>query len=159
MVMVPIIIIVPSNRSSYSYYLVVFSRFLRFINCAIILTKYYKLGHTDVDRQIKIVMMTMVLLMYVSSGVYGVVEDQSEMFHDNLYFVVVTLFTVGYGDIYPSSFLGEMIVIIIILLTIIIIPQQTNELLRLMNLQSRYRRTTYKSVDVRHIIVTGSVGL
>jgi len=28
-----------------------------------------------------------------------------------------------------------------------------------MNLQSRYRRTTYKSVDVKHILVTGSVGL
>ncbi len=76
----------------------------------------------------------MVLLMYVSSGVYGVLEDVNMMFHDALYFVVVTLFTVGYGDIYPDSSPGKIVVIIIILLTIIIIPQQTNELLRLMNL-------------------------
>ena len=101
MVIVPILCIIPSDRQSTSYYLVVFSRYVRFINCGIILTKYYKLGHTDVDRQIKIVMMTMVLLMYVSSGVYGVLEDVTMMFHDALYFVVVTLFTVGYGDIYP----------------------------------------------------------
>jgi hypothetical protein len=28
-----------------------------------------------------------------------------------------------------------------------------------MNMQSKYRRTTYKSVEIRHIVVTGYVGL
>jgi hypothetical protein len=102
----------------------------------------------------------MVLLMYVASGMYAVAEwEKNHSFHDALYFVVVTLFTVGYGDFQPETNFGRTIVLFIIIFTIILIPQQTNELLRLMNLQSRYRRTSYKSVEVKHILVTGSVGL
>eukprot|EP00347_Sterkiella_histriomuscorum_P022282 403331035 len=147
-----------------SFYFVTFSRYVRSIFFCQILAKYYKLGQTDVDRQINIVLMTMILLMYVSCGLYQQVENTARpndpmKFHDSLYFVVVTLFTVGYGDYYPSTIFGRIIVMFIIIFTIILIPQQTNELLRLMNLQSRYRRTAYKSVEVKHILVTGSLGL
>lgn len=76
-----------------------------------------------------------------------------------VYFVVVTLLTVGYGDIIPNTTWGKLLVIFLVILTIVLVPKQTNELLRLMNLQSRYRRTAYKSVEVRHIMVTGYVGL
>lgn len=65
----------------------------------------------------------------------------------------------GYGDEYPKTDLGKIIVLFIILFTIVLIPKQTNELLRLMNIRSRYRRNDYKAVDVRHILVTGSLGL
>ena len=103
--------------------------------------------------------------MYVSSGIYAVVENQAKLnserldFHDALYFVIVTISTVGYGDTYPHTFLGKFVVVFIVIFTIVLIPKQTNELLRLMSLQSRYRRTAYKSVEVRHILVTGYVGL
>jgi len=43
-------------------------------------------------------------------------------FHDSLYFVVVTLFTVGYGDFYPDTIFGRTIVMFIIVFTIILIP-------------------------------------
>ena len=38
------------------------------------------------------------------------------------YFVVVTLASVGYGDIAPVSFPGRICVIFLILLAIVIIP-------------------------------------
>lgn len=157
---IPVLIQIQPDRESTGFYFLTFSRFVRVINSASILAKYYKLGQTDVDRQINIVLITMILLMYVASGMYAVAEKhQVNSFHDSLYFVVVTLFTVGYGDLQPETNFGRTIVLFIIIFTIILIPQQTNELLRLMNLQSRYRRTSYKSVEVKHILVTGSVGL
>ena len=51
-------------------------------------------------------------------------------FHDALYFVVVTLITVGYGDINPTEELGKVWAICILLICIIIIPPQTTELSR-----------------------------
>lgn len=102
----------------------------------------------------------MMLLMYVASGLYQVAENAKNLnYHECLYFVVVTLFTVGYGDLMPATNFGMFIVLFIIIFTIVLIPYETNELLRLMNLQSKYRRTSYKSVEVKHIVVTGSVGL
>lgn len=73
--------------------------------------------------------------------------------------MIVTLSTVGYGDISPKSIPGKFFVLFIVVITIVIIPKQTSELLRLMNMQSKYRRTTYKSVEVRHIVLTGYVGI
>lgn len=108
--------------------------------------------------------MTMLLMVYISSGMYAIVENMRRdhngdylQFHDSVYFVIVSLATVGYGDEIPKTEFGRVIVLCIILFTIVVIPAQTNELLRLMQIRSRYRRIEYKSVDVRHIVVTGSV--
>ena len=101
------------------------------INAGTILAQYYKLGQTDVDRQINIVLITMVLLMYVAAGLYQVAENAKNLnYHECLYFVVVTLFTVGYGDLMPETNFGMFIVLFIIIFTIVLIPYQTNELLR-----------------------------
>ena len=81
-------------------------------------------------------------------------------FHSSLYFVVVTLSTVGYGDIIPESALGQVMVIFIIAVTIAIIPRQTNELLRFMAMQSVFARQKYKAnTEVPFILVTGEFNL
>ena len=75
-----------------------------------------------------------------------------------IYFVVVTLSTVGYGDITAKSEEGRLCVIVFIIIVIILIPKQTNELIRLMGMQSVYARKFYKyNTEVPHIIVTGQV--
>lgn len=92
------------------------------------------------DRQINIVFITMLLLTYISSGIYSIVENRERkmtdsnflQLHDSVYFVIVTLATVGYGDEIPMTEFGRVVVLIIIFLTIVLIPAQTNELLRLM---------------------------
>ena len=79
-------------------------------------------------------------------------------FHEAFYFVVITLITVGYGDINPTSPAGKILVITILVLTFIVIPQQSSELLRLMGLQSAFRRKIYKNEeDGNHIFVTGDI--
>jgi hypothetical protein len=45
------------------------------INFGIILSKVPRLGSTDVDRQINVILITMILLVYISSGIFMVVEN------------------------------------------------------------------------------------
>jgi voltage-gated potassium channel len=83
-----------------------------------------------VDRQINIVFITMLLLTYISSGIYSIVENRERkitdsnflQLHDSVYFVIVTLGTVGYGDEIPMTEFGRVVVLIIIFLTIVLIP-------------------------------------
>lgn len=58
---------------------------------------------------------------------YCDIESQNVYFHSIFYFVVVTLSTVGYGDITMHSDLAKACVIILICLAIVVIPNQTNE--------------------------------
>ncbi|EGR28582.1 hypothetical protein IMG5_172560 [Ichthyophthirius multifiliis] len=75
-----------------------------------------------------------------------------------IYFVVVTTATVGYGDITPKSEEGRIIVIIMIVILIVLIPKQTNELINLMQMQSKYARFKYQSnPDTPHILVCGHI--
>ena len=122
----------------------------------------------------------MILIVYISAGIFSVVENtmlqpnyyvvnsdlnQSDIYcelcidyHDSIYFLIVSLTTVGYGDLNPESFPARIVVIVIILITIVIIPKQIDDLIRLINMYSSYSTDSYKSAEVRHIVVTGYIG-
>ena len=48
---------------------------------------------------------------------------QNIEFNNSLYFVVVTIITVGYGDINPISTLGKIMTVGTLSITLVIIPQ------------------------------------
>jgi len=94
--------------------------------------------------------------MYISAGILQLFEDLT--YHDALYFIVVTLSTIGYGDIIPKTSIGKAVVIGLIIITFIIIPKQTGDLITLINMRSIYARAIYKkNEDIEHIIVTGNI--
>ena len=81
-------------------------------------------------------------------------------FHELLYFTVITISTVGYGDIYPVSEGGRILIICLIILAAYYIPAKTGEILSILEDTSIYSREIFKShPEIPHLILCGSVSV
>jgi len=56
-----------------------------------------------------------ILIVVVLAGILGMMEFENRTLLDSFYFVVVTISTVGYGDIHPATTAGKLLTIVIIL--------------------------------------------
>lgn len=117
---VDIIVILPvflvDGGNTYEFF-VSTSYLLRSVIGGRILVKSFKGADTEVSRQIFTILITLSLLVYIAAGMIMVAEnfarteDEELRFHQAIYFVIVTLATVGYGEIYPDTELGKIFVI------------------------------------------------
>ena len=81
-------------------------------------------------------------------------------FHHYLYFSLVSLTTVGYGEIVPFTTIGRMMIIFMVVVILVVVPEQTNEIINLSNAQTIYERRNYiSSPDVPHVIILGDIEL
>ena len=81
-------------------------------------------------------------------------------FHEFLYFTVITISTVGYGDIYPVSEGGRFLIIFLIVLAAYYIPKKTGEILSILEDTSIYSREIFKShSEIPHLILCGSISV
>ena len=80
------------------------------------------------------IVLTIFTIIFVFSGLIWTIECKINPGYGTLwsamYFVVVTLATVGYGDITPISSLGKVITVIMILSGIALIPWQLGKLIK-----------------------------
>lgn len=74
-----------------------------------------------------------------------------------IYFVVVTMATVGYGDITATSNYGRLVVIVFIVSFLVIIPMQVNQLTTILSAASIYRRSYVPTPNEEHVIICGYV--
>ena len=90
---------------------------------------------TDTQLIVIRIVLTVFTIIFVSSGLIWAVENkinpgQFGTIWDAMYFAVVTLSTVGYGDVTPLSSLGKVITIAMILSGIALIPWQLGKLIK-----------------------------
>lgn len=105
--------------------------------------------------------------LFIFSGIIMQVEnifrvEQADApfleFHDVIYFLVVTLTTVGYGDISPLGTPGRMIISVFVLGWAYYLPKTTNTLISLSTQVSYYSTCRYVSNPyIRHVVLCGAI--
>ena len=89
-----------------------------------------------------------------------ILEADSLTFHDVFYFMIVTLTTVGYGDIWPHSEMSKFIIIISLLWMLAVIPAQTQDIVRVTSLTTVYKRLKYRGgATQKHILLLGDASI
>jgi hypothetical protein len=78
-------------------------------------------------------------------------------YFDCFYFIVVTMATVGYGDISPTTGPSKAVIILFIVTSLIVIPMQLNKLNLLISMSSTFRNNYTPQSHETHIIVCGHV--
>ncbi len=78
-------------------------------------------------------------------------------YFDAFYFIIVTVSTVGYGDISPTTMYSRIVVLVFIVASLVIIPMQVNKLQVLISMRSPYRNPYKAIVNENHVILCGHV--
>jgi len=105
-------------------------RFLRFLE-----TRDFFFG-TVAEQVLRIIRLFSIIgmLFFFSAGVLYSIEapfnDKMNTFGDAFYFAVMTLTTVGFGDITPITHAGRTFTIIMVLAGVVIIPWQAGQVIR-----------------------------
>jgi hypothetical protein len=73
------------------------------------------------------------------------------------YFVIITVTTVGFGDVIPADNLGRVVILAVLLPLFNIIPHEISVLTELMDKQSKYS-APFRGAAIPHIVVCGDVG-
>lgn len=88
-----------------------------------------------------------------------VIEDNpltmGKLTYDNaIYFLAISITTIGYGDIYPETNLSRVIVILLLLCSLIILTMQTSVLSELIVHSQQYMQP-YNNRSHKHVILAG----
>lgn len=91
----------------------------------------------DTEIVIIRIMLTVFTIIFMFAGLIWAVENvvnpgQFGTIWDAFYFAIVTLSTVGYGDVTPLSSMGKVVTVVMILSGIALIPWQLGKLLKIL---------------------------
>lgn len=114
-----------------------------------------------VERYIGEMCLAISIMLVFFAAVMQFLESgrQPFFFHTWMYYIWVTIATVGYGDISPQTTLGRFAAMCMIAFALISIPKMTNELIEKTKLQSVYARSSYipRTKNSKHVIICGDI--
>ena len=78
-------------------------------------------------------------------------------YQDMLYYQIVTLTTVGYGDISPSTLQGQYLFIVFFSVFLLVLNKPISDFSKINSLTSEYSRVSYikSKSDIQHILLLG----
>jgi len=138
-----------------------FLRALRMLRAMRILRAFRvtKNSLSAVDQKVATLVIIIVSIIFMSACLVQTLEKANGMqdFGVALYFVVVTISTVGYGDYSPASPEGRFVVCIMIIGFMVIVPVKISELADLLAMRSPWHVSYHSKIGYRNILVIGSV--
>ncbi|KAG2868194.1 hypothetical protein PC118_g6188 [Phytophthora cactorum] len=153
-----IVFVDPGTRSNLMFVFRVLRifRILRVLRLA----RYIKFKKHGFEYELGVFILSTIAVILCAAGIYQALEsdeyddDDKLEFHDSLYFVLVTVSTIGYGDVTPRTLLGHVFVIVAIIAIFTIVPAEVNKLNALAKLSNPWdKEVVVKSSG--HVIVSG----
>jgi potassium large conductance calcium-activated channel subfamily M alpha protein 1 len=116
----------------------------------------------NVKRQVMEIVLTAVSIIFIAASLLQLLEVDADglprfEWHEAFYMTVVTISTVGYGDLAPITVEGRMAIAFIIMMSLVIIPRQTSKLINMATEPVHYGNLP--PADARHIVITGNGAL
>ena len=141
------------------------ARFLRVYKLLRIaeLRRFTLWSNNELSRGLSKLLLTVLTIIILGGGLVFLIENafsygEQMTFQQSLYFMVVTISTVGYGDITAKTVLGQIAVMGIILIAIILIPMQTTDFIGNLHEYSKYGKA-YTSSKVPHVVLVAHASM
>lgn len=74
---------------------------------------------------------------------------------DSFYYIIVTVATIGYGDVKVTSPIARAVSIIFIGISVVLIPMKLSELQNILSLSNPYSKPFVRQANEGHVIITG----
>ena len=153
---------IKNARDAFVYFLVALAttRVLR----ALRIRKKLIVLEDEVQRCVGEIALTLVVMILFFTALMQYLESEVQplSFHVYMYFMAVTVTTVGYGDIAPDSTLGQLVVMVMIFTGVAMIPQLTGRLIEATNRQSVFARAAFhpkgNAATHSHVVICGEMG-
>eukprot|EP00026_Physarum_polycephalum_P001337 Phypoly_transcript_01338.p1 GENE.Phypoly_transcript_01338~~Phypoly_transcript_01338.p1 ORF type:complete len:1085 (+),score=170.19 Phypoly_transcript_01338:113-3367(+) len=137
-----------------------FLRMLRVLR-VLRLNRIIHLFKNDVTQYLFKTIISIFTFIFLVAGFYMNIEvnsitNEPLKFHETIYFLVVTMATVGYGDLHPTTAAGMITITLAICIgAIIVIPFYVSKFLEKINAYSPYKRSLTNIQN--HIIILGDI--
>ena len=156
--------------SNYDYFIYVLNALSNFRICRMFrLRKFIILMENAVERLLSEIILTgVVSLLFVAAMIQFLERQEDHAGAGNLdkddyfnwfYFALITIFTVGYGDLYPLNRYGQLMTIIFIMIAVLLVPKMSNDFAEEIRATSPYSRLVYrkKGPKSRHVLICGDL--
>jgi len=90
--------------------------------------------------------------------IHGLESNAPFPWHTSLYYMVVTLTTVGYGDISPKTEAGRAVILIFLIWSVSLVPYVVSSLITILQSINKYEYTSYHpNYRYEHIVIIGQM--
>jgi voltage-gated potassium channel Kch len=163
---VPTYVLWIGNFEGSSLSIIRFLKLLRIIRItrAFTLVKQFISG---LEKRLMVFSLTLFTMIFLTAGLLNLIEYQLDpsvaaelgndamTFGNAMYMLIVTVSTVGYGDVTAVTTWGRFIVCIFIIASLVMVPIQISALQDELSLRSKYRSPFTQRREAPHIVVVG----